>query len=130
MTALYESGPGGAGLKQNTTFSYPNPFGITLDCSGNAGGVCFAFESTLNGVVTLQIFDLSGFRIREIVYANPATDDGVPDRIHWDGTTEGGYHVANGVYIWRIQVKASAGFTEIMRGLCFKFSYPPSTSGS
>ena len=105
-------------------FSYPNPFGISQDCQGNIGGVCFAFEPEVDGVATLQIFDLSGYRLRSITYTNPTTNDGVPDRIHWDGTNQKGYQVVNGVYIYRIEVESATGAGQSFVGLCYKFSSP------
>jgi len=105
-------------------FSFPNPFGLSPDCRGSVGGVCFAFNPSVDGAVTLRIFDVSGSVIRRITYADPATGDTVPDQIHWDGTTSGGFQVANGVYLYRIEVKALAGANETFSGRCYKFSYP------
>jgi len=107
-------------------FSYPNPFGMMLDCRGNIGGVCFAFESNVGGEVILEIFDMTGYRLRNITYASLATNNGVADVIHWDGTTQGGFQVANGVYFYRIKIKDSAtGAKQTIKGRCYKFFYPP-----
>lgn len=105
-------------------FSFPNPFGLSPDCKGSVGGVCFAFDPSVDGIVTLRIFDVSGSVIRRITYSDLATGDTVPDQIHWDGITTGGFQVANGVYLYRIEVKALVGANETFSGRCYKFSYP------
>ena len=122
--ALY-SPPPGKSIPTARPFNYPNPFGQATDCGMVMGGVCFVFNSDIAGSVTLEIFDVTGTRIRKIEFLTSVTahQDSV---IQWNGRNAAGNHVPNGVYIYRIVVTDPADTTHTVafRGKCYKFLYP------
>lgn len=69
----------------------PNPFNPSTELS---------FELTQDGLVSLEIYDLSGRRVRTLVDATYAA--GI-HRVRWDGTDRSGASAASGVYIARVR---------------------------
>ncbi len=80
-----------------STYAYPNPFSPRYDISrihynSGAGG----------GTVTVELFDFGMNRVRTVV-KDVQRSPGEHDEL-WDGTTDGGATVRNGVYFYRVIV--------------------------
>ncbi len=79
-------------------YNYPNPFSTSTE-----------FTFVLTGArapedLTIRIFTIAGRRIQELRV--PHTDLKVGfNRIHWDGRDSDGDEIANGYYLYQIQVK-------------------------
>jgi hypothetical protein len=78
--------PGSFDLSQN----YPNPFNPDTRIS---------FSLPRNGQVTLEIFNILGQRVRELV--NEVRPAGTY-AVEWDGTDDFGKRVSSGVYFYRL----------------------------
>ncbi len=95
-------------LRLYQVYNYPNPF---------SDGTQFAFEITSAADVSIDIFTLSGRRIKRI--DNIYFDAGY-HFIDWDGRDEYGDNIANGTYLYQIKAKgAQKTVSEI--GRCAKF---------
>ncbi|MFQ5652188.1 MAG: alpha/beta hydrolase-fold protein [bacterium] len=77
-------------LQQN----YPNPFNPTTTIHYTLS------ELQNNKVVTLEIFNLLGQRIRSLVHTKQRAGT---YSVQWDGRTNAGAQVASGVYIYRLR---------------------------
>jgi len=122
--------PVGKPSPKGRPFSFPNPFGQMDDCSGRRGGVCFVFRPEIDGPVTLEIFDVTGYRVRKLEFLAPGliNQDVV---IQWNGLNNMGNQVPNGVYLYRILITDPLDTTkvQIFRGKCYKFLYPGDVKG-
>jgi hypothetical protein len=87
MTGVPESVPGGYVLYQNV----PNPLNPTTTIRYDVPSV--------GGRVTLDIFDVSGRRVRRLLDRDEAA--GQRSAV-WDGRDDGGAQVASGVYYYRL----------------------------
>jgi hypothetical protein len=73
--------------------SGPNPLRV-----GNGTDIDFVLLGT-GGVVRLEIFDISGRRVRVLVNG---WQSGQVGRVHWDGAGEQGERLPAGIYLARI----------------------------
>jgi hypothetical protein len=81
-------------------FTYPNPFSVET---------FFHFEHTLPDSdldVLISIYDLSGRRVKTIE-TNAFTDGHTVKGIKWDGLSDPGKSIPNGIYIYTIEVYSS-----------------------
>ncbi len=88
-------GTGGA------SYAYPNPFSpalgqVRIHYGAEAGG-------TGSQSVKIQIFDFGMNRVRTLLHDAQRSPGREYDEL-WDGTTDGGTIVANGVYFYRIDI--------------------------
>ncbi len=88
-----------AGLVVRDLYNYPNPF---------SGSTTFTFQHNLTQPVdvTIKIYTIAGRMIREIKRL------GLPEKfvkIDWDGTDEDGNVLANGTYLYKVNVKTLNG---------------------
>ena len=82
------------------TYAYPNPF------SPAAEPVRIHYGASSNAVdrsVTIDIFDFGMNRVRTLIQGATRTGLSEYDEI-WDGKNDNGKIVANGVYIYRLQI--------------------------
>ncbi|MDW7973352.1 MAG: hypothetical protein RMI01_09170, partial [Thermodesulfovibrio sp.] len=97
--------------------NYPNPVDIRL--GGEEGRTYIVYILNQDAEVTLTIYDLLGFKVREWVF-KPGQEGGkkganrVPEG-GWDGTNEKGQKVAKGGYIAQIKVKSNKGVITAIR---------------
>jgi flagellar hook assembly protein FlgD len=89
----------------NELNNYPNPFSETTS---------FVFshnqaEGKLD--VSLRVFNLSGQIVKTIETSIVPTGYR-SEPIYWDGRDDSGYPLANGLYIYRMQVRNEAGQTD------------------
>ena len=85
--------PEGIAVLQN----YPNPFNPSTT---------IAFELPQDGFVTLNIYDLTGRRVRKLVQSQHLA--GVHS-VRWNGTDDTGQQVAAGVYVYQIEFNDGSG---------------------
>jgi hypothetical protein len=69
----------------------PNPFNPTTT---------IRFDLARDSHVELQIFDVSGRRVRRLVDANLGAARGIAEI--WNGMNDGGHRVTSGVYLYRL----------------------------
>jgi len=91
--------------------TYPNPFAPGQMVGGEEGAVIrYVLNQRMN--VDINIYDVAGHLVRRF---KDAGQEGINDKVRWNGKTEGGDVVANGIYIcelvageyrkyWRIAV--------------------------
>ncbi len=84
-------------LEQNV----PNPFNPSTR-------IAYVVQSPTDVRVNLDVFDVSGRRVRQLVHERPSTGQVV---VAWDGRDDDGRDVASGVYFYRLV----AGTTTITR---------------
>ncbi len=89
----------GDGLTVRNIVNFPNPF---------SGGTYFTFQHNLNEPVNVRInvYTVYGRKIKEI------QEYGIPDKfvkIFWDGLDEDGDRLANGTYLYRVNVSSESG---------------------
>lgn len=85
--------PGAAGaVLARLLCALPNP---------SAGDFRIAYEQGVEGVIGIEIYDVSGRKIDSVPGPRrpPGRYDGVGDSIRWDGRDAGGNAVASGVYL-------------------------------
>lgn len=75
--------------------NYPNPFNPATT---------IAFDLPENSSVELEIYDISGRKVRTVV--NESMEAGT-HRVNWDGRDETGNQVASGIYFYRIHAVPS-----------------------
>ncbi|HEX7071380.1 MAG TPA: T9SS type A sorting domain-containing protein, partial [Rhodothermales bacterium] len=71
--------------------NYPNPFNPTTT---------FSYSLPETGKVTIQIFDITGRRVRVLV--NEEKEAGIY-KVQWDGRNDAGAQVASGMYLYQIR---------------------------
>ena len=71
--------------------SFPNPFN---------GRVVIPYEISVEGSVTLRIYNASGQRVRDVF--SGYRDEG-RYRATWDGRDDAGKVIASGVYLWELR---------------------------
>ena len=81
--------PGTSFLGQNS----PNPFNPSTT-------IQFGLAANRAGRVTLEVFDVTGRRVKSLLNENRAAGTW---RVTWDGTTDAGTRVSSGVYFYRLQ---------------------------
>jgi len=95
-------------------FNFPNPF---------SGGTNFVYTLNLPGDAgTIEIFNISGTRIRTFKLTRErliASNFQSPHSVYWDGRDLAGDRVANGTYLYVIQVERN-GSSRSMTGKCVK----------
>ncbi|MEZ4650278.1 MAG: FlgD immunoglobulin-like domain containing protein [Candidatus Eisenbacteria bacterium] len=84
---------GELGFPSTTQFqgTFPNPF---LD----QVALRFSFPSGKSGVARVDVFDLSGRRVRTLAQEH----DGGPVDVLWDGRDDRGHELGSGVYFYRV----------------------------
>jgi hypothetical protein len=84
----------------NKTYAYPNPFSPAVE----QVRIHYGASSTSAGTrtVTIDIFDFGMNRVRTLINDAPRDKNREFDEI-WNGKTDGGDVVANGVYIYRVK---------------------------
>ena len=93
-----------ATLALKHVLNYPNPFTTSTN---------FMFEQNRPGDnfdVTIQIFTVSG-KIVKTIHENISPEGYRVDNIHWDGRDEFGDKIGKGVYVYKLSIKGSDGFT-------------------
>jgi len=84
-------------------------FGYRLETDGSESaskGVTLSYGLPRVSEVTLEVSDAAGSRVRLLVSGTLAAGDYVVD---WDGTTDGGLSVPDGVYRARLTANAAGG---------------------
>jgi flagellar hook assembly protein FlgD len=76
-----------SGIEQN----YPNPFN---------SATTIAYHVVESSAVRLEIYDISGQRVRELVHGHRPTGS---YRAVWDGADERGRAVSSGVYFYALR---------------------------
>ncbi len=95
-------------IRLEKLFNYPNPFSNQTD---------FQFETNLGEAeleVTIQIQSMSGQIVKTIKKMINATGFRYCD-IPWDGRDDVGSSLANGVYLYRLSIKAKAGGETVIK---------------
>ena len=95
-------------LKLNNVYNFPNPFSNSTD---------FTFELNNNASIIIDIFTISGRKIKTISFPN--TSSGY-HKISWDGFDQFGGNIAKGVYIYRLKA-TSQNSTSSYIGRCAKY---------
>ena len=90
-----------SGVEQN----YPNPFN---------SATTIAYHVVQPGPVQLEVFDVTGQRVRELVGGFHATGS---YRVVWDGADQRGRAVASGVYFYALRAE---GVRELRKMLYVK----------
>jgi hypothetical protein len=75
--------------------NYPNPFGS----GGN--GTTIAYNLITPGQVSVKVYDLAGRVVANLVEANQPAGE---YRVTWNGFSQQGTYLANGIYIYSVQV--------------------------
>jgi hypothetical protein len=79
-------------------YNYPNPM---------TESTRFVFESGLNqGDGTIRVFSVAGRPVAQIPFRFPGGGVGIVD---WDGRDQSGDEMANGTYLYRVEIKADSG---------------------
>ena len=94
---------GGSGLVMDV-FNFPNPF-------KNGTNICYSLNIDADEGI-IRIYNVSGILIREIVIPRNllgATPPDAPNSVWWDGRDLVGDRVANGTYIYMIDVEKDGG---------------------
>ncbi len=92
----------GNSLAINHLFNYPNPM---------SGETNFSFEHNHNGKnakVIIRIYDISGANVAAFTKYFDFTGFKIPD-ITWDGTSNNGAPLSNGLYIYQVELQTSDG---------------------
>ena len=85
--------------------SFPNPFNSSTT---------IRYQTAESGQVQLDIFDLTGQRVKSLVYEIQAP--GIYE-LSWDGTNEQGTFVSSGLYLTKLQV---GSFSQVKKMLLVK----------
>lgn len=85
--------------------NYPNPF---------KNETYINFDLTAAGTATIKIFTVSGTMIRALCEDGPVRMGN--NQFRWDGRDDEGDEVANGVYLYKIEVKDGEGDTDSFIG--------------
>jgi hypothetical protein len=85
--------------------NYPNPFNPSTTIQ---------FGIPVNGVATLEIFDLLGGKVRTLVTGH---QEAGYYRVSWDGMSDAGQFVTSGVYLYRL---SSQGFVSTRKMILIK----------
>lgn len=83
----------------NRTYAYPNPFAPNLD-----GQVRIRYKLSTDATVTIRILDFSMNPVATPVRAASRRGDREEEDV-WNGKTDFGGKVANGVYFYRVEAK-------------------------
>jgi flagellar hook assembly protein FlgD len=86
-----------AGLELTDIVNSPNPF---------SGSTEFTFALTRAAEVRIDVYDLNGKRVKTV---GPVTGAVGFNRIMWDGLSDAGRPLANGVYLYRITASNTSG---------------------
>jgi len=112
-------------------FNFPNPFNLdtkTVDASIGGGFGTAAFKATIRGTMIragiprhmkgateMQIFSVTGERVRTISYGdfdnNPVNSNFI--YFDWDGRNDGGKDVGSGVYVGMLKVGNNKAFVKM-----------------
>ena len=84
---------------ETRTYAYPNPFAPSLD-----GQVRIRYKLSRDATVTIRILDFSMNLVATPVNAQPRRSDREEEDV-WNGKTNFGGKVANGVYFYSIEAK-------------------------
>ena len=95
-------------LKLNNVYNFPNPFSNSTD---------FTFELNNNASIKIDIFTISGRKIKTISFPNKSSGY---HKISWDGFDQFGGNIAKGVYIYRLKA-TSQNSTSSYIGRCAKY---------
>jgi len=85
--------------------NYPNPFNPTTTIE---------FSVAKTEPVEITIYNVKGQRVRQLV--NQSKQPGL-HQVTWDGTNDRSYHVASGVYFYRIRI---GSFSEVKKMVVLK----------
>jgi hypothetical protein len=94
---------GGSGLVMDA-FNFPNPF-------SDGTNICYSLNVDADAGI-IRIFNVSGIQIREISIPHDllgAAQPGAPNAVWWDGRDLAGDRVANGTYIYVIDIEKDGG---------------------
>lgn len=94
--------------------NYPNPFSPNrvVGETANDYGTYFAFRLSKDANITIEIFTITGEKIKTI---NASGSIGF-NKVLWGGINDRGELVANGVYIYRITAQAFSGEKHVIKG--------------
>lgn len=93
-------------LALESLLNYPNPFGAETN---------FIFEHNMSGEeinVTIDIFNYSGQKVKTL--SNTILSEGTRlsgGKITWDGTSDFGVPLANGMYLYKLKIQNEQGLT-------------------
>ena len=94
---------GGSGLVMDA-FNFPNPF-------VDGTNICYSLNVDADAGI-IRIFNVSGIQIREMTIPGDLLDaaqPGAPNAVWWDGRDLAGDVVANGTYIYVIDIEKDGG---------------------
>jgi hypothetical protein len=92
-----------AELVLENLINYPNPLG--------RGGTNFTFSHNLPHTdldIRIDILDLAG-RLLKSLHSSVRSGGYTSPPIHWDGNTDGGHAIGNGVYVYRLLLRTPDG---------------------
>lgn len=94
--------------------NYPNPFSPNrvVGETSNDYGTYFAFRLSKDASITIEIFTITGEKIKTI---NTTGLIGF-NKVLWGGINDRGELVANGVYIYRITAQSISGEKHVIKG--------------
>ncbi|PIU19715.1 MAG: hypothetical protein COT18_06055, partial [Elusimicrobia bacterium CG08_land_8_20_14_0_20_59_10] len=94
--------------------SFPNP--VDLRKGGTQGKVTITYELNDNAEVTISIYDLLGYLVREFKFSNGSKGGKLGSNfVEWNGKNELGGIVSKGGYIVRVKASSPKGSKTIMR---------------
>ena len=94
--------------------NYPNPFDPRK--GGMEGKTAITYTLADNSEVTITLYDLLGYVVREFSFSNGATGGKAgPNYVLWDGKNGLGGFVSKGGYIIRVKASSSKGNKVILR---------------
>ena len=94
--------------------NFPNPFDTRL--GGPSGQTQIAYTLGANADVTITIYDLLGYVVRNFSFPSGSTGgEAGPNFVVWDGKNGSGAYVSKGGYIAAIKVKSPLGTTTVDR---------------
>ncbi len=101
--ADYPFSVGGSGLVMDA-FNFPNPF-------DGGTNICYSLNVDADAGI-IMIYNVSGILIREVTLPRDllgAAPPGAPNAYWWDGRDLAGDNVANGTYIYMIEIEKDGG---------------------
>jgi hypothetical protein len=104
----------GQAVEDDTFFAYPNPFSPRHQkVFQGEGNLIIRFTAQSNTSITLDVYDFSMRRVRNILDGVPSVFDGKQETT-WNGKNEKGEYIANGTYFLRLQKADKSFWSKVM----------------